>query len=90
MRTTLSLDADIAAELEAFQKHHRTSLKGAVNHLLREGLRAVKSKPKKARKTVTRVFNVEQVLIPSLEKTGEVLNWLETMEWIEKHGPRSA
>lgn len=90
MRTTLTLDADIAAELESFQKNHQTSLKGAVNHLLREGLRAVKSKPKKSRQTHTRVFDVDHVLVPSLEKTGEVLDWLDTMEWIEKHGPRAA
>ncbi|HRK23033.1 MAG TPA: hypothetical protein PLX06_14540 [Fimbriimonadaceae bacterium] len=90
MRTTLTLDADIAAELEAFQKQNRTSLKRAVNHLLREGLQAVKAKPKRARKTVTRVFDVDHVLIPNLEKTGEVLDWLDAMEWIEKHGPRAA
>ncbi len=41
MRTTLTLDADVSAELEALRRTLGLSLKDAVNDALRRGLRAM-------------------------------------------------
>jgi hypothetical protein len=41
MRTTLTLDQDVSAELEALRRKHGLSLKDAVNDTLRRGLRAI-------------------------------------------------
>ncbi len=38
MRTTLTLDPDVAAQLERRRRERRSSLKAEVNHLLRVGL----------------------------------------------------
>jgi hypothetical protein len=40
MRTTLTLDEDVSAELEALRRKQALSLKDAVNTVLRRGLRA--------------------------------------------------
>ncbi len=40
MRTTLTLDEDVSAELEALRRKQGLSLKDAVNTMLRRGLRA--------------------------------------------------
>lgn len=41
MRTTLTLDPDVSVELEALRRERGLSLKDAVNHALRRGLRAM-------------------------------------------------
>jgi hypothetical protein len=38
MRTTLTLDPDVAAQLDRRRRERRSSLKAEVNHLLRVGL----------------------------------------------------
>ena len=38
MRTTLTLDSDVAAQLERRRRERHSSLKAEVNHLLRVGL----------------------------------------------------
>jgi hypothetical protein len=40
MRTTTTLDADLHERVEAFARSHRTTLRGAINLLLRRGLDA--------------------------------------------------
>jgi Arc/MetJ family transcription regulator len=40
MRTTLTLDDDVAAKLKELARHKRLSFKEAVNAVLRRGLRA--------------------------------------------------
>lgn len=41
MRTTLTLDADVAARLDRYQHERRTTFKNAVNEVLRQGLDAL-------------------------------------------------
>jgi hypothetical protein len=43
MRTTLTLDPDVAAQLERRRRERHSSLKAEVNHLLRVGLDAERS-----------------------------------------------
>ncbi|HEX3537725.1 MAG TPA: hypothetical protein VHU15_13265 [Stellaceae bacterium] len=46
MRTTLTLDDDVAAELERLLKSRETSLKALVNDVLRRGLQEMTARPK--------------------------------------------
>lgn len=46
MRTTLSLDDDVAALIERLRAERRTGLKELVNQALRRGLRELEEKPK--------------------------------------------
>jgi hypothetical protein len=45
MRTTLTLDEDVAARIEELRRREGLSLKGAINLLLREGLRSHDQRP---------------------------------------------
>ena len=51
MRTTLTIDDDLVAQIEDLQRREGMSFKGAVNHLLRAGIqyRAQPPKPKQYR-----------------------------------------
>jgi Arc/MetJ family transcription regulator len=44
MRTTLSLDDDVAAQLERFRRKHEMSLKELINDALRRGLREMNAR----------------------------------------------
>lgn len=48
MRTTLTIDEDIAQQIQELRRSQGISLKGAVNQLLRQGLAAA-SKPVQAK-----------------------------------------
>lgn len=77
MRTTLTIDDDVAAALERLRKSHDMSLKAAVNDVLRRGLRDI-NEPKKPRKRFrTRSVNLGGSKIGSLDNIGEVLAILE-------------
>ena len=45
MRTTLTIDDDVAARIEERRRTHGQSLKQVVNQLLREGLRSSERQP---------------------------------------------
>ena len=47
MRTTLTLDDDVAAVLERLRKSRNASLKGLVNEALRRGLKDMSSRTKR-------------------------------------------
>jgi hypothetical protein len=49
MRTTLSLDDDVAAQLEAWRAKEKLGLKEAVNRALRQGLAEVANPPARTR-----------------------------------------
>jgi Arc/MetJ family transcription regulator len=73
MRTTLTLDDDIAAEIEQLRRRRGVSLKAAVNETLRAGLREV-SKPAAARQAFqTPTFDLGELLVPSIDNVAEVL-----------------
>lgn len=46
MRTTLTLDDDVAVQLDRLQREREQSLKDIVNDALRRGLRAMQMRPK--------------------------------------------
>lgn len=76
MRTTLTIDDDVAAELERLQRSREVSLKELVNDALRRGLRDMRAPPKKKKPFRTRTYNMGEQLI-NIDNTAEVLAYLE-------------
>jgi hypothetical protein len=73
MRTTLSLDEDVAVLLEQVRAEQKLGLKTAINQALREGLRQM-SAPKKPRGEFrTASVDMGRCLVGSLDNIGEVL-----------------
>jgi hypothetical protein len=80
MRTTLTIDDDVAAELERLRRAGEASLKDLVNDALRLGLREMTSPPKKRKPFRTRSFDVGGVLVKNIDNIGELLAEIEG-EW---------
>ena len=74
MRTTLTLDDDVAVKLERLRENRRISLKALVNDALRLGLRHL-DEPKKKPKEPFRIKAVSlgRCRLPDLDNIGEVL-----------------
>ena len=75
MRTTLTLDDDVAARLEREQRRRRVPFKRLVNDLLRAGLDAA-PRPRRA-PFVTIGFALGPSLVGSLDNIEEVLSRAE-------------
>jgi hypothetical protein len=73
MRTTLSLDDDVAALLEEVRKTKDASLKEVVNAALREGLVRMVKAPAPRKKFQTKVHHSGRCYLPNLDNTAEVL-----------------
>ncbi|MBI3404276.1 MAG: ribbon-helix-helix protein, CopG family [Acidobacteria bacterium] len=73
MRTTLTLDDDVAALLRQLLRSRKTSLKELVNEALRNGLRVLGAPPPKKKRFVQRTFDGGKLLIPSLDNIAEAL-----------------
>ena len=77
MRTTLTLDDDVAVRLEQERKKRRASFKAVVNGVLRAGLDAIGT-PKRARRSFrTKGFDLGPSLVGSLDNIEEVLSRAE-------------
>ena len=78
MRTTLTLDDDVAVLLERAMKARNATLKVVVNLALREGLVKM-TKPAAAPKTPfrTKTLPTGPPALSNLDNIGEVLAWLE-------------
>ena len=77
MRTTLTIDDDVAAALERLRKSRDTSFKEIVNDVLRRGLREVSSPPKQEKPYRMQTANLGPSKIGSLDKISEVLALIE-------------
>jgi hypothetical protein len=74
MRTTLTIDDDVAVVLERLRKERDASLKDVVNDALRRGLKDMRAPPKAQRKPFrTRTVDHGGFLIPNLDNISEVL-----------------
>ena len=73
MRTTLTLDDDVAAVLERLRKSRDVSLKELVNEALRRGLKDMSSRPKRRERLRTRSVAFGELRIASLDNIGEAL-----------------
>ena len=73
MRTTLSLDDDVAVLLEKVRKAKGLSFKQAVNEALRAGLSQLTAPGLRARKFRTGTVDLGRCLIGSLDDVSEAL-----------------
>ena len=73
MRTTLTLDDDIAAILERLRKSRDASLKDLVNEALRRGLKDMTSRTKRRERLQTRSVALGRLRIGSLDNIGEAI-----------------
>jgi predicted transcriptional regulator len=80
MRTTLTLDDDVAARLEQVSRKHRQPLKVVVNEALRAGLPILErpSRPRRAFRTTG--FDLGPSLVGSLDNVEEILSRVEGEE----------
>ena len=77
MRTTLTIDPDVAARLKAAVRKRRQPFKAVVNEALRSGLDAL-DQPRQARAPFrTAGFNLGPSLVGSLDNVEEVLSRAE-------------
>jgi len=77
MRTTLSLDDDVAALIEKVRKAKDASLKEVVNAALREGLVRMVQTPAPRKKFHMTVHDAGRCYLPNLDNTAEVLAFAE-------------
>ncbi len=73
MRTTLSLDDDVAAMLERLRKRQEVSLKQVVNEALRRGLSQQLQKNAPTKPFTTHTVDLGRCRLPSLDNVAEVL-----------------
>ena len=76
MRTTLTLDDDVAVQLERLRRARDVSLEDLVNDVLRRGLRDMTMQPKKREPFRTRAFHMGTPLI-NIDNVAEALAYLE-------------
>jgi hypothetical protein len=73
MRTTLSLDDDVAALLQQVQKKRDATLKQVVNEALRRGLERMTQPIVPQKPFRTQPVNLGKCYFPNLDNTWEVL-----------------
>jgi hypothetical protein len=73
MRTTLSLDDDVAALLQQVQKKRDATLKQVVNEALRKGLEHMTQPVVRQKPFRTQPVNLGKCYFPNLDNTWEVL-----------------
>jgi len=73
MRTTLTLDKDVAAIIERLRKTKRQSLKEVINEALREGLKHTAAAPRRPRIFRTDSVDLGRCLQGNVDNVAEVL-----------------
>ena len=77
MRTTLTLDDDVAARIKAAMKKRDRPLKVIVNEALRAGLTAIEKRAPARKAHQTTGFHLGPSLVGSLDNIEEVLSRVE-------------
>jgi hypothetical protein len=77
MRTTLTLDDDVAALLVQIQNERKAPLKEVVNTALRTGLVAMTKPPQAREPFETRTLGNGPRNLPNIDNIAEVLAWAE-------------
>lgn len=77
MRTTLTLDDDVAALLERARKSRKAGLKETVNEALRQGLRQMTAPPPKRKPYRTPSVSCGRCLVDNIDNIAEVLELIE-------------
>jgi hypothetical protein len=77
MRTTLTIEDDIAVQLERLRRSRDVSLKDLVNEALRRGLREMSARPKKREPFRTQPIEGVRPLLDNVDNVAEVLAYAE-------------
>ena len=73
MRTTLTLDDDVAAALKRLRRARNASLKDIVNDALRRGLSDLNTRPKRREPFQTQVVALGRLRLASIDSVSESL-----------------
>jgi hypothetical protein len=73
MRTTLTLDDDVAATLQQLRRNRRIGLKQLINEALRRGLKEMGRRRGPREPMRTKVVALGRVRVPSIDNIGEAL-----------------
>jgi hypothetical protein len=73
MRTTLTLDKDVAAIVERLRRTRRQSLKAVINEALREGLKHTTAAQRRPPEFRTRSVDLGRCLLGTVDDIAEVL-----------------
>jgi hypothetical protein len=73
MRTTLTLDDDVAAVIERLRRARDANLKDIVNQALRKGLSDLTTHPKQREPFQTQVVDLGRMRLPSIDNISESL-----------------
>jgi hypothetical protein len=77
MRTTLTIDDDIASDLKRLQREGDTKWKDLVNEVLRRGLSDVAQTKKKRKPFRMKTFDCGPLLVDSIDNVWEVLDQVD-------------
>ena len=77
MRTTLTIDDDVAAVLVRLRKARGAKLRDLINEALRRGLEDMSRRPKKRRPFRTRSVDLGRLKVPSIDNVSELLSIVE-------------
>jgi hypothetical protein len=77
MRTTLTIDDDVAAQLERLRRSQDVSLKELINDVLRRGLREMGTWPKRREPFRTQPIEGVTPLLDNIDNIAEVLAYAE-------------
>ncbi len=73
MRTTLTLEEDVAAWLNRLRKSRNVSLKSLINEALRRGLRQIEEPQRPRTRHTTRGVTLGRCLLGNVDDVGETL-----------------
>jgi len=73
MRTTLTIDDDIAAEIERLRRARDVSLKDVINDALRRGLSEISARPKLGEPFRTKAVSLGQMRLANVDNTRDSL-----------------
>jgi len=73
MRTTITLDKDVATALERIRKNRDGSLKQVVNETLRAGIKQLAIRPKQRQLFQTRSVSLGRCALSSVDNVAEAL-----------------
>ena len=76
MRTTLTVDDDIAAEIEQLRRERNASLKDVINEALRRGVRDLRTPPKPRKPFRLRTFDMGEPRFP-IDNVAEAIAYAE-------------
>jgi predicted transcriptional regulator len=73
MRTTLTLDDDVAARIEGLRKTRNQSLRDLVNDALREGLKQLAAPPDRPAAFQTEAVDLGRCLVGNVDNVADAL-----------------